>query len=45
MDMILTLLRNTLLLNNQIKLFIVSATLDMDESIYRKYYNCIDEDL
>jgi hypothetical protein len=45
MDMILSLIRMSLLLNNSIKLFIVSATLDYDEHIYRNYYKCIDDDL
>ena len=38
MDLILTLLRDTLYVNNKIKLFIVSATLSEDETIYRQFY-------
>ena len=38
MDIILTLMRNTLFLNNDIKLVIASATMDDDEPIFRKFY-------
>jgi len=34
-----------MLMNNSIKLFIVSATMGDDEKIYKKFYKCIDNDL
>jgi hypothetical protein len=43
MDLLLTMLRNTLYLNNSIKLIIVSATMDDDEPIYRSYYRTIND--
>lgn len=43
MDLILTLMRNVLFINNQIKLVITSATMDDDEYIYRRYYRILDE--
>ena len=45
MDIILSMIRGTLLINNQIKLYIVSATMDADDPIYRKYYRCINDNL
>ena len=45
MDLILTLARSTCLLNNKIKLAIVSATMDDDEQIYRRYYNIVNDNL
>jgi len=45
MDMILTLLRTSVFLNNQLKLYIVSATMDLDDPIYRKYYRYINDNL
>lgn len=42
-DMILTIIRNAVLINNQIKLVITSATMDDDEYIYRRFYRYIDE--
>jgi hypothetical protein len=45
MDMLLTLLRISLILNKKIKICIVSATMEYDDNIIRRYYNCIDEDL
>jgi len=43
MDMILTLIRNTIMINNQIKLVITSATMDADEHRYRRFYKFVDE--
>lgn len=43
MDMILTLMRNITYINNSIKLVIVSATMDDDEPIYRRYYRTIND--
>lgn len=45
MDLILTLARSTCLINNKIKLVIVSATMDDDEPIYRRYYNIVNDNL
>ena len=45
MDMILTLMRQTLQYNNSTKLIIVSATMDMDEPIYRYYYKTINSNI
>lgn len=43
MDMILSLIKNPVLINNQIKLVITSATMDADEFIYRRFYKYIDD--
>ena len=43
MDMILTLMRNTLYYNNSIKLIIISATMADDEPIYRRFYRNIND--
>ena len=43
MDMILTLCRFGIYINNQVSLGIISATMDDDEIIYRKYYQLIDD--
>jgi hypothetical protein len=43
MDMILTLSKFSLYMNNQITLGIVSATMEDDELTYRKYYEPIDD--
>lgn len=43
MDLILTLSRNSLLYNNSLKLIIVSATIDLDEPKYRRYYRDIND--
>lgn len=45
MDIILTLARNTLLYNNDVKLLIISATMEEDEPIYRNYYRYINDNL
>lgn len=44
MDMILTMCKFALYMNNQITLGIVSATMDDDEPTYRKYYEPINDD-
>jgi hypothetical protein len=43
MDMILTLMRPALYINNSLKLVIVSATMEDDEPIYRRYYRDIND--
>jgi len=43
MDIILTLARDALYVNNSLKLVIVSATMDDDEPIYRRYYRTIND--
>ena len=43
MDMILTLMRDTIYINNSVKLVIISATMDDDELIYRRYYRKIND--
>jgi hypothetical protein len=43
MDMILTIIKNSILINNQVKLVITSATMEADEYIYRRYYRFIDD--
>lgn len=43
MDMILTLARDACYVNNSLKLVIVSATMDDDEPIYRRYYRMIND--
>jgi hypothetical protein len=43
MDLILTLTRQSLIYNNSLKLVIVSATMDEDEPIYRRYYRDIND--
>lgn len=45
MDIILTMMRNTLYYNNSIKLVIISATMEADEPIYRRYYRDINDNL
>lgn len=45
MDIILSVIRHTLFYNNTIRLFIVSATMDEDEHIYRRYYRNINDNL
>lgn len=45
MDLILTLMRQTCLYNNGIRLIIVSATMDDDEPIYRYYYKLINDNI
>ena len=43
MDMILTLAKFGVYINNQITLGIISATMDDDEIIYRKYFELLDD--
>ena len=43
MDMILTKMRNIVYYNNDIKLVIISATMDEDEPKYRRYYRMIND--
>lgn len=43
MDMILTCLRDTIKINNSLRLIIISATMEDDEPIYRSYYKFIDD--
>ena len=45
MDIIITLARQTCYYNNKIKLIIVSATMDDDEPIYRRYFKNINDKL
>lgn len=43
MDLILTLMRRTLLINPSVKLAIISATMDTDELRYRSFYKAVDD--
>lgn len=43
MDMILTLMKRVLYYNNDCKLVIISATMDDDEPIYRRFYRDIND--
>lgn len=43
MDMILTLMKNVIYYNNDCKLVIISATMDDDEPIYRRFYRNIND--
>lgn len=43
MDIILTLMRDSVYVNNSLKLVIISATMDDDEPIYRRYYRTIND--
>ena len=45
MDLILAMARQTCYYNNKIKLIIVSATMDDDEPIYRRYYKMINDNI
>ena len=45
MDLILTLMRQTCLLNNSVRLVIISATMDDDEPIYRSYFKYINDNI
>jgi hypothetical protein len=45
MDVILSIMRGTIFLNNQISLYIVSATMESDDPIYRKYFRFINDNL
>lgn len=43
MDLILTLMRNVVYLNNSMRLVLVSATIEGDEPRYRQYYRYIED--
>lgn len=43
MDIILTLAKYTINMNNSLRLIIVSATMEEDEPIYRRFYRTIDD--
>ena len=43
MDMILSLMKNSIRNNNKMKLVIMSATMDADEPIYRRFYRDIND--
>lgn len=45
MDMILTIMRHSLFYNNDLKLSIISATMEEDEPIFRRFYRFIDDNL
>jgi len=45
MDILILLLRNSTYINNKIKFIIMSATMDTDEPIYRRYFQCINDKL
>jgi hypothetical protein len=45
MDLIIALTRQACYINNTIKLIIISATLDSDEPIYRRYFKDINDNL
>uniref|UniRef100_A0A6C0EDB6 Helicase ATP-binding domain-containing protein n=1 Tax=viral metagenome TaxID=1070528 RepID=A0A6C0EDB6_9ZZZZ len=45
MDLIITLARQTCYFNNKVRLIIVSATMDDDEPIYRRYFKYINDKL
>lgn len=43
MDLIFSILRNSLFVNTSLKLFIISATMDYDEPLFRRYYRVIND--
>lgn len=45
MDLILTMMRYVTYYNNSVKLVIISATMDADEPIYRRYYRNVNDNL
>lgn len=45
MDLLLTFLRDTIQLNNSLRLVIITATIDEDEPTYRRYYKYISDNL
>ena len=45
MDIIIALGKQSCYLNNQVKLIIVSATMDADEPLYRRYFKIINDNL
>lgn len=44
-DNVLNYYKNITYWNNEMKLIIISATMEQDEPIYRKFYKCIEDDL
>ena len=45
MDLILTLMKQSCMYNNSLRLIIMSATMDDDEPIYRSYFKAINDNL
>lgn len=45
MDMILTFMREALIVNKSLRLFIISATMDDDEKTYRRHYKLVNDNL
>ncbi len=45
MDLLTTIIRNGIIFNNDIKFVIMSATLEEDEPIYRRYFKFINDNL
>lgn len=45
MDLILTIAKYAIMFNNDIKLVIISATMDDDEPVYRRFYRDINDNL
>jgi hypothetical protein len=45
MDLLTTIIRNSIYFNNDIKLVIMSATLEEDEPIYRRYFRYINDNV
>ena len=45
MDLLLTFFRDTIKLNNSLRLVIITATIDADEPTYRRYYKYINDNL
>jgi hypothetical protein len=45
MDLILTLMRDGIQINNSVRLVIITATIDDDEIMYRRYYKYINDNL
>ncbi len=43
MDLLITLLRNILYVNNSLRLVLVSATIENDEPRYRQFFRCIED--
>lgn len=45
MDLLTTIIRNSIYFNNDVKLVIMSATLEEDEPIYRRYFRYINDNI
>ena len=45
MDLILTIMRDVLEVNNSLRLVIITATIDDDEPIYRRYYKNVNDNI